>query len=57
MTQEESKRLEEFKLKGTLSQDQAREYHDLLVKELIGEPEPVKADEVVEVKRGRPAKK
>lgn len=51
MTQEESKRLEELKLQGTLSQEQAREYHDLLVKEFVGEPE-------VEVKKkGRPVRK
>lgn len=56
MTHEEKKRLEELKLQGTLSQEQAVEYHDLLVKEFIGEPAPV--EEVVEVKKkGRPAKK
>lgn len=57
MTQEETKRLEELKLQGTLSQEQAKEYHDLLVKEFVGEP--VAPEEVVEEpkKKGRPAKK
>lgn len=63
MTSEEKKRLEEYKSQGTLSQEQAKDYFSLLMKESeqdAGASE-VGVEEVTvayaKPKRGRPAKK
>ena len=49
MTQEEQKRLAEYKQQGTLSQVQALDYHDLLKKE----EQPVAVVEVKKTKRSK----